>query len=47
MSEADAVFCAKFVAMMHKLGVWNFSSLTLYDKVMDSLASFTLYTMQY
>ncbi|KAI8580003.1 hypothetical protein K450DRAFT_238875 [Umbelopsis ramanniana AG] len=39
MSEADAVFCAKFVAMMHKLGVWNFSSLTLYDKRMWPLLS--------
>ena len=29
----EAIFCARFVREMHKLGTKNFSSLTLFDKV--------------
>jgi hypothetical protein len=33
----EAIFCAKFIRDMHKLGTKNFSSLTLFDKVCFSL----------
>ncbi|KAI8819369.1 transcription factor/nuclear export subunit protein 2-domain-containing protein [Fimicolochytrium jonesii] len=32
-SAADAVFCAKFVLLMHKLGTPSIPTVTLYDKV--------------
>lgn len=48
MSEVDAVFCFEFVMVMHSLGVRNFSSLTLFDKVLSenlptALLSFSEY----
>ncbi|KAI9312930.1 transcription factor/nuclear export subunit protein 2-domain-containing protein [Dichotomocladium elegans] len=48
LSEVDAVFCYEFVMLMHRLGVHNFSSLTLFDKVLSeslptALVSFTEY----
>ena len=33
----EAIFCAKFVREMHRLGTKNFSSLTLFDKVFSFL----------
>lgn len=48
ISEADAVFCFEFVMLIHRLGARNFSSLTLFDKVLSenlptALLSFTEY----
>ncbi|KAI8147416.1 transcription factor/nuclear export subunit protein 2-domain-containing protein [Fennellomyces sp. T-0311] len=47
-SEVDAVFCSEFVLLMHRLGVKNFSSLTILDKVLSehlptAVLSFTEY----
>ncbi|KAI8883724.1 hypothetical protein K501DRAFT_285239 [Backusella circina FSU 941] len=47
-SEVDAAFCYEFVMLMHRLGVKNFSSLTLFDKVLSEnlpavFSSFTEY----
>ncbi|KAI7849247.1 transcription factor/nuclear export subunit protein 2-domain-containing protein [Circinella umbellata] len=47
-SETDAVFCAEFVLLMHRLGARNFSSLTMLDKVLSenlptALIAFTSY----
>ncbi|CAB5169922.1 unnamed protein product [Rhizophagus irregularis] len=33
MSADNAVFCAKFIEVMHEIGTANFSTLTLYDRV--------------
>ena len=33
MSAVDAVFCARFVRLMHELGTPNFASLSFYDKL--------------
>ncbi|KAI9270691.1 transcription factor/nuclear export subunit protein 2-domain-containing protein [Phascolomyces articulosus] len=48
VSETDAVFCAEFVLLMHRLCVRNFSSLTMLDKVLSenlptALIAFTEY----
>ncbi|KAI8376199.1 transcription factor/nuclear export subunit protein 2-domain-containing protein [Radiomyces spectabilis] len=48
ISEVDAVYCYEFVMLMHRLGVKNFSSLTLFDKVLSenlpaALMTFTDY----
>ncbi|KAG1146027.1 hypothetical protein G6F37_003593 [Rhizopus arrhizus] len=38
ISEVDAAFCYEFAMLMHKINTVNFSSLTLFDKVLsDSL----------
>jgi THO complex subunit 2 len=34
----EAIFCARFVRDMHKIGTRNFSSLTLFDKVYTILS---------
>ncbi|CEI90631.1 hypothetical protein RMCBS344292_04949 [Rhizopus microsporus] len=40
MSEVDAAFCYEFVMLMHRINTVNFSSLTLFDKVIsDSLSA--------
>ena len=47
-SEVDAVFCYEFSILMHKMNTKNFSSLTLFDKLLSEylppvLMSFTEY----
>lgn len=37
LSDLDALFCAKFIQRMHSQGTFNFSTLTLYDKVVFTL----------
>lgn len=36
-SSVDALFCAKFINLLHSIGTLNFSTLTLYDKVRFTL----------
>ena len=38
MSPADATYCAKFVLMMHDLGMANTSTLHLFDKILSQSA---------
>ncbi|KAK9763193.1 THO2 plays a role in transcriptional elongation, variant 2, partial [Basidiobolus ranarum] len=37
-SANDAMFAAKFIKLMHSIGTANFSSLTLYDRILSDIA---------
>lgn len=41
-SSADAIFCAKFVHILHKMGTPYFSTLQYYDKVLRDI-TFSLF----
>jgi THO complex subunit 2 len=34
-SNIDSIYCSKFIKLMHNLGTENFSSLTLFDRIMN------------
>lgn len=44
-SPIDAIFCARFIQLLHSIGTFNFSSLTFYDKLFsDGILYGTLLT---
>jgi len=38
LSPTDAVYCARFILLLHTIGAFNFSSLFTYDKAVSDIS---------